>query len=228
MLLPTITTKQKEILLLLYRFRFLNRIQIQALLKHKNPKNTNVWLKDLTTKNYIGRIFEKAPGINKPAIYFISKNGIKFLKSSEGLEFDYIKKLYQENRRSEQFIDQCIAIANIYLNLESQNLPGFKFYTQTNFPINGVIRDLLPSFAYIREENGQIEQYSCEIIKDGMPRFAIRSRVQKFFEFFKNQDTVTIIFYCQSHKLRQYVEKHTAKLIDTEELEIKVQVQSLF
>ena len=228
MLLPTITTKQKEILFLLYRFRFLNRIQIQSLLKHKNPKNTNVWLKDLTTKNYIGRIFEKTPGINKPAIYFISKNGIKFLKSSEGLESEYIKKLYQETRRSAQFIDQCIAIANIYLNLESQNLPGFKFYTQTNFPVNGVIRDLLPSFAYIREENGQIEQYSCEIIKNGMPRFAIRSRVQKFFEFFKDQDTVTIIFYCQSDKRRQYVEKHTAKLIDTEELEIKVQVLSLF
>ncbi len=227
MLLPTITTKQKEILLLLYRFRFLNRIQIQSLLKHKNPKNTNVWLKDLTTKNYIVRIFEKTPGINKPAIYFISKNGIKFLKSSEGLESEYIKKLYQETRRSEQFIDQCIAIANIYLNLESQNLPGFKFYTQTNFPVNGVIRDLLPSFAYIREENGQIEQCSCEIIKDGMPRFAIRSRVEKFFEFFKDQDTVTIIFYCQTEKLRKYIEKYAMKLLDLEDLELKFVVRAI-
>ncbi|MDA1317406.1 MAG: hypothetical protein O3B87_05310 [bacterium] len=69
MLLPTITNKQKEILHYLYRFRFLNRIQIQSLLNHKDPKNTNVWLKDLTTKNYTGKIFERTPGINKPALY---------------------------------------------------------------------------------------------------------------------------------------------------------------
>ena len=69
MLLPTITNKQKEILLLLYRFRFLNRIQIQTLLNNKDYKNINLWLKDLTTKNYTGKIFERTPGINKPAIY---------------------------------------------------------------------------------------------------------------------------------------------------------------
>ena len=81
MQLLTITTKQKEILLQLYRFRFLNRVQIQTLLIHKDAKNTNVWLKDLTNKKYIERIFEKKAGINDPAIYNISIYGIKFLLS---------------------------------------------------------------------------------------------------------------------------------------------------
>ncbi len=96
MILPTITNKQKEILLLLYRFRFLNRIQIQKLLKNKDYKNINVWLKDLTDKNYTKRIFEKKAGINQSAIYFISKNGIKFFRSHPGCEGEYLKKLSQE------------------------------------------------------------------------------------------------------------------------------------
>ena len=38
MKLPKITTKQEEILALLYRYRFLNRIQIQTLMHHKDHK----------------------------------------------------------------------------------------------------------------------------------------------------------------------------------------------
>jgi hypothetical protein len=70
MTLPTITTKQQEILKLLYRFRFVDRIQVQAFLHHKDKGRVSAWLKDLREKQYIGWIYstdftEKA----KPAIY---------------------------------------------------------------------------------------------------------------------------------------------------------------
>ena len=221
MQLPTITNKQKEILLLLYRFRFLNRIQIQKLLKHKNPKNTNVWLKDLTTKSYTKRIFEKRAGINEPAIYFISTNGIKFLKSMEGCEKEYLKKLYQESRRSNAFIGQCILIAETYLNLESQNLKGLKFYTQSDFPQNGIIRDLLPGFAYIQEINTKIEHYTCELLKEGLPRFAIRARIKKYLEFFPQNNTnkINIIFICPTDSIQKYVDKFARKFLEDENIE---------
>lgn len=222
MVLPTITNKQKEILLLLYRFRFLNRIQIQKLLKHKDYKNINVWLKDLTDKNYTKRIFEKKAGINEPAIYFISKNGIKFLHSTEGVEKEYIKKLNQETRRSRAFINQCILIADNYLLLEGQNLKSFKFYTQTDFPLKGLIRDLLPSFAYVHEQDNSIKQNTCEIIKDGMPRYAIRRRIQEYIDFFKDQKQVDIVFFCQTEKLKQYIEKYIARTLEENDTEIKM------
>ena len=70
--LPKLTKKQQEILRLLYNFRFLNRIQIQALLKHKDPKTINLWLRDLRAKGYVEWIYsthfaEKT----KPAIYYL-------------------------------------------------------------------------------------------------------------------------------------------------------------
>ena len=222
MQLPTITNKQKEILLLLYRFRFLNRIQIQSLLKNKSPRNVNVWLKDLTDKNYTCRIFERKVGINEPAIYFIDKNGIKFFSSAEGADKRTLRKLYQEKRRSQAFIDQCILISEIYIKLQDQNLPGFKLYTQSDFPSNGLIRDLFPSFAYIVSDNGNIKHYTCEIIKEKTPRFAIRSRIEQYIQFFKDQPDMTIVFVSQSEKLRQYIEKHAAKVQASEETELSI------
>ena len=56
-----LTKKQLEILTLLYRFRFLNRSQIQKLLNHKKISRINIWLKDLADK----KTNKKSKTINK-------------------------------------------------------------------------------------------------------------------------------------------------------------------
>ncbi len=80
--LPKLTKKQQEILRLLYSFRFLNRIQIQAFLCHKDPKTINLWLRDLRAKGYVEWIYsthfaEKT----KPAIYYLGLNGVRHLRT---------------------------------------------------------------------------------------------------------------------------------------------------
>ena len=55
--LSKLTNKQKEILKLIYQYRFLNRIQIQALMGHKDYKTINVWLKDLRQNGYVEWIY---------------------------------------------------------------------------------------------------------------------------------------------------------------------------
>lgn len=75
-----VTPKQLEILIYLYRFRFLNRSHIQQLLHHKDPKTINVWLKDLANKNIIGRHYSTKLKENiKPAIYFLVAESRQFL-----------------------------------------------------------------------------------------------------------------------------------------------------
>ncbi len=76
--LPKITERQRNIINLLYEHRFLNRIQIQALLNQKDYKNTNLWLKDLREKQYVEWIYsthfaEKT----KPAVYYLGINAIR-------------------------------------------------------------------------------------------------------------------------------------------------------
>lgn len=130
--LPKLTKKQQEILRLIYRFRFLNRIQIQAFLGHKDPKTINLWLRDLRAKGYLEWIYsthfaEKT----KPAVYYLALNGVKYLrtltrksKNEDGqLEIvpaypsEELRKRYKEPTRSQTYIDRCTLVADCALAL---------------------------------------------------------------------------------------------------------------
>lgn len=134
--LPKLTKKQQEILRLLYRFRFLNRIQIQAFLEHKDPKTINMWLRNLRAKGYVEWIYsthfaEKT----KPAIYFLALNGVRHLRTlSRSVKDDdgnvavqptyppeELRKRYKEPTRSQSFIDRCVLVADCALALEQED-----------------------------------------------------------------------------------------------------------
>ncbi len=135
--LPKLTKKQQEILKLLYRFRFLNRIQIQAFLGHKDPKTINLWLRDLRAKGYVEWIYsthfaEKT----KPAVYYLGLNGVRYLRAltrtsededgsatvSSAYPSEELRKRYKEPSRSQTYIDRCILIAECCLALEQADI----------------------------------------------------------------------------------------------------------
>lgn len=134
--LPKLTKKQQEILRLLYSYRFLNRIQIQAFLGHKDPKTINLWLRDLRAKGYVEWIYsthfaEKT----KPAIYYLGLNGVRHLRTltrkSKNDNGDAVlvpvyppeelRKRYKEPTRSQTYIDRCVLIADCALALEQED-----------------------------------------------------------------------------------------------------------
>src|SRR3990167_9358965 len=184
MILPHTTNKKKEILLLLYKFRFLNRIQIQKLLNHKHHKTINLWLKDLTEKDYITRIYEKTfHGMTIPAKYYISLQGIRFLKTQEECNKKYLKKLYQENRRSETFIDNCLLIVDIYFALQEkskENSTTIQFYTPSGYTENSIAQELAANFAYVIHRKKKKQIYMCEIFRENMPRYAMRGKIKRY------------------------------------------------
>lgn len=150
--LPKLTKKQQEILKLLYRFRFLNRIQIQAFLGHKDPKTINLWLRDLRAKGYVEWIYsthfaEKT----KPAVYYLGLNGVRYLRTLTRTSHDEdgetvaspayppeeLRKRYKEPARSQTYIDRCVLIANCCITLERADTENeaegkkLRFYYQT-------------------------------------------------------------------------------------------------
>ena len=153
MTLPKLTKKQQEILRLLYKFRFLNRIQIQAFLGHKDPKTINMWLRDLRSKGYVEWIYsthfaEKT----KPAIYYLNLNGVRYLRTltitnkdgddGETVVSPYyppeeLRKRYKEPTRSQTFTDRCVLIADCALALEREDAANeargkkLRYYYQT-------------------------------------------------------------------------------------------------
>lgn len=223
MIQHSLTPKQQTILILLYRFRFLNRIQIQTILQHKTFNRVNSWLKELYDQKYISKILDIQSTINNtPAIYYLDKHGIRFLKTQRNVEKIYLSKLYKESTRSEEFISKCIFIANIYIDLQKKYPDtAFKFYTQSDYTVNGLIKEISPSFVYRKEMNKPL--FIVEIFKNDMPRYAIRARIDKYFTFFTDdlwlnvEQSPNILFICPDKKIESYISTYASKQLQKEQ-----------
>jgi hypothetical protein len=202
MKLPKITNKQQEILQHLYRYRFLNRIQIQKLMHHKDPKTINMWLKDLRSKNYVAWIYSTHfADKTKPAIYHLSLNGVRYLRrliDSEGYGLypdSEIHKRYKEAKRQTDFIHRSILIADCCISLEAKNTNQLHRtcvveadYIDEDHELN-FLEELRPTL-YIKKQ--QKPENSTEtattnflltIADSSLPRYRFRKRIKNYLEY---------------------------------------------
>lgn len=210
--LPYISEKQKEILNLIHKFRFLNRIQIQTLMKHKDYKRINVWLKNLVEKDHLYRIYERKTPFNlQPAVYFLAPTGVRFVRWN--IDYDTAHKFYREKERSEEFKNKCSTIANLYIDTlhKTEDLNALNFFKTkqelneddvliTPFPDCLISLKTSPAIIYdyinkkiklttaINKLKKQVKEkedylYYLELIGEKTPRYYLRYRVQQYIEY---------------------------------------------
>jgi hypothetical protein len=237
MTLPNITTKQHEILTLIYRYRFLNRIQIQSFLNHKYHKRINDWLNDLTDKDYLNRIYsKKLPENIKPAIYYVSNNAIRLLKTQEDCSPELIRKLYREKDRTRAFIDQCVLLGDICLTLrdevkkerEDSKTVAFEFATRGDFtdPASSFsfLTELQPHLLAVKHtKKKQTEDtwYLLEIFEPTLPNYSIRKRLKTYLEFYWSSEWESstnlafpaILLVCPTTAMLIYAKRYARKLL---------------
>src|SRR5258708_12689766 len=93
-----LTGKYSEITELVYKYRFIDRIQIQKVLNHKGPRRINTWLKELTEAEFLGRIYSnKLLENTKPTIYYLSYKGISYIKNTHNFTVAPFKQPYHTN-----------------------------------------------------------------------------------------------------------------------------------
>lgn len=221
-----ITSKQLEILILLYRFRFLNRIQIQTILNHKDYRRINAWLKDLTNKKIIDRFYSKKLKENtKPAIYFLITKSKEILKDNPKINEKLLKRAYREKYRSQRFISHHIFLADFYLNL-LKNIKDEKlyFFTKTDLSVHYYLPYKRPD-AYIARGNKKItKRYFLETIDEGTPRFILRSLIDKYIEYYftyKWQEKThhafpVILIICPNEDIKEYLKKYINQVLEEE------------
>lgn len=208
--LPEITAKQKEIVDLAYKFRFINRHQIQKLFGHKDPRRVNTWLKDLFEKKYLGRIYShKLLENTKPAIYYLANNGILWVRFKKGedykaenekLDFRLVKKFYEDKHASETFRNHCTTICEFYTQIRekekaSKKKFGYEFATKTEIRMYNQLRkdfdekgDLIPD-VYLEKFNNQDSKneesiaFFLELFDVHVPRYALRYKVSQYIKF---------------------------------------------
>ena len=222
----TITNKQLEILITLYRFRFLNRQQLQTLLKHQDTKRINTWLKDLTDKKILGRHYStKIKENNKPAIYYLLAKSKPYLLNQKLIDNKLLlKRIYREKTRSQRLIDHCILLADYYLNLVNTiKTETLHFFTKTDLSTHYYLPYNRPD-AYIAKEGTDFKRYFLEIIDEGTPRFMIRKLIERYIEYFDastwqektGHPYPTILILCPNAVIKDFLHKHISQVMEEE------------
>ncbi len=234
--IPT-TPQQQQILSLLYRFRFLDRTQIQQFLNHKYHKQILVWLNDLIDNKSVETT--KLPK-SKAKIYYLTKNSIPLLLEEDGDNKQLLQKLYSENERSNSFIESCLLLADIYLDLQKNANDSKKtvMYVKSdyhNMPLVEVLNDLSPH-AFI-EQNSTDETKCCFLeILANLPEERLRQRIKKYLRFYQentweaetSKPFPTVLIICPSDEKFNYVKSYTkSKLRSLDEPSLTVRLSTV-
>ncbi len=185
-LLP-ITQKQRDVLLLIYKFRFLTTNHIQTILNHKNPHRIQAWLKDLTDKKYIQRHYSRKTFSDgsKPAIYYLVALSRHILRDQKGVTEEDLNKVYKESKRSQKFIDHCLSVADMYLFFiaQKQDNEELHFFTKNTLSSFDHFPNPLPD-AYISVKTDEkAKRYFIDIFDEYIPSFVMRRRIKAYFAY---------------------------------------------
>jgi hypothetical protein len=123
MKLPKITSRERELLDLVYSYRFMTRSQIQVFIGHTDKRRISAWLKNLREKEYLDWIYDPKDFYAKtrPAVYHLGINGVRHyleLAREQGIHpVEEVRKRYREASRSRSYIDRCLLIADCCVTL---------------------------------------------------------------------------------------------------------------
>jgi Replication-relaxation len=230
-----ITPKQLEILILLYRFRFLSSKQVQEILGHKDRKRSRACLSDLVSKGYVKSSYErnKLGENNKPAIFNLTVAAVKVLKDREECRALGFRHLYGENGRSRRFIDHCLLLADIYLEFreKSENRDAdLHFLTKSDQCVFEAFPKPLPdAYIAIKSSSRKTRRYFLEITDPDTPRFALRWKVKRYFTYEEsggwrrhhNSQSPTIILICPDEKTKVYSGRYAASVSKNSHLDMR-------
>ena len=240
-----ITTKQQEILKLLYKYKFLNRKQIQIFLNHKYHKRVNDWLGDLRQKDFLNRIYSNKFGENtKPAIYYLGLNGIRFLKTQVDCSLEVLGTFYRLKDRSNDFIEKSILVGKIVLDLKAAAIqsrkseeeyelsylvatstdladPEYRFNFLSQYKTDLVIKRLKKKKTGNRTKS---DYFLFALIAPTLPRFSIRRQVKNFIELYNgyewdeiNKTFPTIMIVCPNLPTLIYSKRMAKRLLEEED-----------
>ncbi len=187
MQLPPITTKQKETLFQLYKFRFLNTYQFQKLFNHKDPHRIKEWLKDLTDKGYILRNYSRKTITESttPAVYYLAPKARHILKTNPKCDLSALNRVYKEKKRTKRFITECMMLADLYLYFLSQKKDEeeLHFFTKGELSKYKYFPKDLPSAYIAVKTQTKTKRYFLDFFDEYARSPEIRYRVRMYLDY---------------------------------------------
>jgi hypothetical protein len=228
------TTKQeKNILYHIYTFRFLNTQYIQYFLKHKNPTRIRIWLKDLYEKGYVYR-FETTKDFkrnNTPWVYCLTSKTRYVLQENSSCDAYLLDRLYREKTLGEKFRNHCLFMADIAIKLQNEcNGKGeiVEYFTQRElFGYEHFPQPLPDAYVTIKKKGKRTKRYFIELFDEGMPRFAIRARIERYITCAQSSQWQeethvpfpSVLLICQNTFIKQFILRFINQTLEEEALE---------
>lgn len=211
----TIKQKQTEILILLYRFRYLNRVQIQTILNQKYHSRLLKWLNELKEEKYIECEYDKKVA-SAPSVYSLAPKSRNILKGNPAVKPRLLGHIWRVKTYSAEFRDHCLFLGDIYLLLISlTERIGAELHYYTKPDLHGMKHLIVPipdAYFSIEEKSGKMKRYFLELFDDLPPRF-LRTRINHYFKYHDSdqwQDNTDkpfpeIIIVCPNERIRSHL-----------------------
>jgi hypothetical protein len=231
----TLTKSQEDILFYLYRFRFLNRLQIQKLLRHKSFNRIIIWLNQLTTEHYIHKYYNPKK-VTIAAQYSLGIKSRKYLlekakEKGNKIQPHLLNRIWREHTLSDQFRTHCLFLADIYLSLVvpvAKTHATLYFFTKTDlYPHDYMPKPLPDAYIAIKERNGKMKRYFLDIFDPLPPRMILRRRITHYVDYFDNNtwQEITnhpfpkILLVCPDDRSKRYLHRFIQKTLEYSDLE---------
>lgn len=232
------TPKEKTILSHLLYYRFLTTNHLQQLLTHKQPQRTQAWLQKLTQDGYVIQDYDRhrMRENTKPAVYCLTAKAGKILKDNTNCDPVILKRLYREKRLSKKFQAHCLTMADFSLHLRrlyQDSNDTLHYFTPialtdySHFP-----KPLPDAYIAIKGKGKKPRRFFVELFDEGTPRFAIRSKIQRYFtcaeegEWGESQPFPEILVICPTTFMQKYIERFTQSLLEESYEELSFNVKT--
>jgi DNA-binding HxlR family transcriptional regulator len=227
------STKQLDILSLLYRFRFATSNNLTQALNSKRTNTINQRLKLLLQQDYIGRKYEPSYRLlGKHASYYLLPKGISALKQIPDNKFDktILHNIHKDKTASDQFIDYSLGIFSTYCQLKAKYGDSLHFFTKSQLANKyDYFSEFLPSI-YIRLDiNGTEKDYFLEYLQTSKPYFTVIQRLKQYIEYASNgdweagteSDFPKILLVCDTPSLQNRLLKRAGSILNEADEELK-------
>lgn len=245
--LPKITNKQQALIRLIYRYRFIERKQLQILMGHSDKRRISAWLKELREQQFVDWLYDPTDPNERstPAIYFLSINGIRFLRGLGDYPEDELRKRYKDASRQQDFISRCLLLADCCVHLEARNKGDDVTYTYAleadytdpdndyNFLAESEL--IHPDLVLAKEaetDEGYINlTYFVQFFDLTTPRYMVKKKLKGYVDYFDSEEPEEwqqqtgqdeppiVLIACPTLAELIYAKRHTKKQLEEHELQ---------
>jgi hypothetical protein len=217
---------QIDVLLLLYKFRFVTSNLLTQKLKLQHRNSINSRLQILEDQEYIGRRYDKSYKLlNKPASYFMLPKGFAVLRGMDGISNNTLKNMYKDAQATDGFVERSLTIFGLYNKLESIFGQRFDMFSKSELTGMEAMPEKLPDGLIRLKTSDSPRAKECYFFlyyaEARQPLFAISNVITKQLEYGDSEDwqeafgrPPSVILVCDSPTLERRLYRQSGRIED--------------